>query len=238
MEQKNKLFFTIIIATFMFSSWNAFNISLDESYKLRKKLDLRTYRLLAKYIENRDSNNVFLKEKTPYNEKYEKKDPFDNDQLSRRNIYQIKSISNNAKVYGPAKKYKFSVCKRRDSYIGKRILDHIYYKNNVRYATNNDIKFLKRCKKNKIYLLYALYILYVPLLMVNIASINFEKWPIEYIYPAGWELPVIILSYILPTLFLLTVIYICSKIEKYDKLLYIKSKMNNRKYYPYPKIGF
>ncbi|KAI4833787.1 uncharacterized protein MKS88_000207 [Plasmodium brasilianum] len=246
MEQKNKLLFFNIIAVFIFLSWvyyfnndNTFNISLNENCKHRKKLGTKIYRLLAKYKRNKDSSVVFVKVKVPINEEYAEKDVFNKDEVSRRKNNQLgKHISNNIGDYELSRKNNSSVCTRRDSNFGKRIYDHIYYKNHVRFATNDDFKFLKSSKKRKINMLRALFIIYLPIVILNIAMIDFSNWGLRNIFPEGWKIPIIILIYILPMVFMPLAIFICKKVEKYDKMLYIKSKMNNRKYRPSTNISF
>ncbi|SCP02948.1 Plasmodium exported protein, unknown function [Plasmodium malariae] len=184
MKQKNKFLFFNIIAIFIFLSWvyyfnneNTFNISLNENCRHRKKLDTKIYRLLAKYKRNKDSSVVFVKVKVPIKEEYAEKDVFNKDEvLRRKNNQSGKHISNNIRDYELSRKKNSSVCTRRDSHFGKRIYDHIYYKNHVRFATNNDFKFLKSSKKRKINMLRALFIIYLPIVILNIAMIDFSSW--------------------------------------------------------------
>ncbi|KAI4840599.1 hypothetical protein MKS88_000832 [Plasmodium brasilianum] len=215
-----------------------FNISFYENYHLRKKLDKRTYRLLSKYKPITDSSTVLLKEQVSYNEKYEEKDKFKQVSVTRgRNKHPTKCSLNNIEGCVASRKSKSPVC-RRDSYFGKRILDKIYYKNNVRCATTSDFNFLKRCKKNKIYFLYALFIAFVVRAIIDIGSLVVHKGNIENTFTSGWSIPVQILSFILTIIFIITTIYICRNIKKYDKMLNVKSKMNNSLYRPLPKMGF
>ncbi|SBS92511.1 Plasmodium exported protein (Pm-fam-a like), unknown function, partial [Plasmodium malariae] len=218
---------------------NTFNISLNENCKHRKKLDTKIYRLLAKYKRNKDSSVVFVKVKVPINEEYAEKDVLNKDELSRRKNNQLcKHIYNNIGDYELSRENNSSVCTRRDSHFGKRIYDHIYYKNHVRFATNDDFKLLKSSKKKKINMLRALFIIYLPIVILNIAMIDFSNWGLREIIPKDWTIPIIILIYILPMVFMPLAIFICKKVEKYDKMLYIKSKMNNRKYRPSTNISF
>ncbi|KAI4834079.1 uncharacterized protein MKS88_000222 [Plasmodium brasilianum] len=246
MEQKNKFLFFNIIAIFIFLSWvyyfnneNPFNISLNENCRHRKKLDTKIYRLLAKYKRNKDSSVVFVKVKVPIKEEYAEKDVFNKDEVSRRKNNQLgKHIYNNIGDYELSRENNSSVCTRRDPHFGKRIYDHIYYKNHVRFATNNDFKFLKSSKNRKINMLRALFIIYLPIVLLNIAMIDFSSWTLRDIIPEDWKIPIIILIYIFPMVFMPLAIFICRKLEKYDKMLYIKSKMYNRKYRPLTNIGF
>ncbi|SBT85880.1 Plasmodium exported protein, unknown function [Plasmodium malariae] len=247
MKTKNKLLFSNIIFMFMWLSWvryissdkNKFNISLDENYNLRKKLDRRTCRLLSKYRPIKDSITVLLKENISNNEKYKEKYVLNDVELTRgRNIHPSKSSSNNIECYENSRKSKSLVCPRKDPHFGKRILDKIYYSNNVKCGMNSDFNFLKNCKKKKIYFLYALFFLFVVRLILDIASIDFKNWNINLNFLREWEIPAQMLSYILTLIFLLITIYIFNKIKKYDKMLHIKSKMNNSQYRDFRKIGF
>ncbi|KAI4841132.1 hypothetical protein MKS88_000367 [Plasmodium brasilianum] len=187
MEQKNKFLFFNIIAIFIFLSWvyyfnneNTFNISLNENCRHRKKLDTKIYRLLAKYKRNKDSSVVFVKVKVPIKEEYAEKAVFNKDEVSRRKNNQLgKHISNNIGDYELSKRKNSSVCTRRDSHFGKKIYDHIYYKNHVKFATNNDFKFLKSSKKRKINMLLALFIIYLPIVILNIAIFDFSSWSVR-----------------------------------------------------------
>ncbi|KAI4840211.1 hypothetical protein MKS88_001569 [Plasmodium brasilianum] len=248
MEQKNKLLFCIKIATFIFLSWvchfsndvKKFNIFLDESYKLPTKLGTRTYRLLTKYKRNRDSDVVFLKEKIPANEKYKGKDTFRSEGLTRGSNKTCKSTPHNSVYYETYRKNKSCVCTRRDSYIGKRIFDKIYYKNSVRCATNSDFKILKRCILNKLHILPAFSLLFLPFVIVQLASIRYNESTkfIKFITSDEWNLAINVICIILTFIFILTTIYVFRKVEKYNKMLHIKSRMNNRNYCSYPRVGF
>ncbi|KAI4839844.1 hypothetical protein MKS88_001747 [Plasmodium brasilianum] len=245
MKPKNKLMFSNIIFIFMSLCWvcyisrdkNKFNISLDENYNLRKKLDRRTCRLLSKYKPIKDSITVLLKENISNNEKYKEKYVLNDVELTRgRNIHPSKSSSNNIEYYENSRKSKSLVCPRKDPHFGKRILDKIYYSNNVRCAANSDFSFLKRCRTNKIYFLYALFILFVARILLTIPSIDFTKWDVNYI-SSNWALPVEIVGTILTLIFLLIFILVCRKIKKYDKMLHVKSEINNSQYNHFHKIG-
>ncbi|SBT86378.1 fam-l protein [Plasmodium malariae] len=81
MEQKIKLLLFIKIFTFILLSWachfyiymNTLNSSLDASYNYRRKIYLRTYRLLSKCKRDKNSNIVCLKEEIQNNRVSENK---------------------------------------------------------------------------------------------------------------------------------------------------------------------
>ncbi|SBT86404.1 Plasmodium exported protein, unknown function [Plasmodium malariae] len=244
MKTKNKLLFSNIIFMFMWLSWvryissDKFNVSLDENYNLLKKLARRTCRLLSKYKPIKDSITVLLKENISNNEKYKEKYVLNDVELTRGSyIHPSKSSSNNIECYENSRKSKSLVCQRKDPHFGKRILDKIYYSNNVKCAMNSDFNFLKNCKKNKIYFLYALFFLFVVRLILDIASIDFKNWNINLKFLQEWEIPAQILSYILTLIFLLIFILVCRKIKKYDKMLHVKSEINNSQYNHFHRIG-
>ncbi|SBT86051.1 fam-m protein [Plasmodium malariae] len=53
---------------------NTFNKSINEDYTLGRKLDIKTFRLLAKCRQDKDSNILGLKQNMQNNTKYKKKD--------------------------------------------------------------------------------------------------------------------------------------------------------------------
>ncbi|SCO92895.1 Plasmodium exported protein, unknown function [Plasmodium malariae] len=247
MEQKNKLLVFIIIFMFMFlccvryinNDMNKFNLHLGDTYNFHKKLDTRTYRLLSKYRPIKDSSTVFLKEKMQKNEMHEERDAFNDVEVTRRrNKHSSKHSLNNIEGYVPYRKCKSNVCTERDSYFEKRILDKIYYTNNIRYAVNSDINFLKRCKKNKIYFLYVLFILFVVRLILGVPSMFPKNVVGNKILSGTFGLSFEIICTIMTFIFILAAIYIWRKIKKYDKILHVKSKMNKSQYRHFPKIGF
>ncbi|KAI4835524.1 hypothetical protein MKS88_004734 [Plasmodium brasilianum] len=108
MVHKIKLLFSIKISTFILLTWMyhfnselcTFNKSVDKSYKLSETLDIRCYRILAKYKQHNDSNNVYSKETFTNNEENNQKEIYKNEMCrKRKSIQSNRSMLNKAQYY-------------------------------------------------------------------------------------------------------------------------------------------
>ncbi|KAI4840236.1 hypothetical protein MKS88_001594 [Plasmodium brasilianum] len=108
MNQKIMLFLFIKISTFILLTWihdfyseqSTFNKFIDKNYNFSKKLDTRNYRLLSKYNEDKDSNNLWLKGKLPNNEVIGQKITSNNEVgTNRQNNQSLKCLLNKAQYY-------------------------------------------------------------------------------------------------------------------------------------------
>ncbi|KAI4839615.1 fam-m protein [Plasmodium brasilianum] len=107
MEMPKKLFLFTEIFFFIISTWIlnfendviSFNKILDVNYNLVQKLDIKKYRLLAKYKESKDSNSASLKDDIPNNIGYSQIDIFNKveDTMKRKKSYR--SSLNKAQYY-------------------------------------------------------------------------------------------------------------------------------------------
>ncbi|KAI4838058.1 hypothetical protein MKS88_003481 [Plasmodium brasilianum] len=108
MVHKIKLLFFIIIFTFILLTWIyhfnselcTFNKSVDKNYNRSEKLETRCYRILAKYKQHNDSNNVYSKETFTNNVGNNQKEIYKNEMCrKRKNIQSNRSILNKEQYY-------------------------------------------------------------------------------------------------------------------------------------------
>ncbi|KAI4839916.1 fam-m protein [Plasmodium brasilianum] len=108
MKQKINSLLLIKIVAFILLTWiycvnkdmNTYNKSINQCYKLGRKLDTRNYRLLAKCKKNKNSNMVWLKEDIPNIVEYEKNDMSNNEKWAKgRKGQSDRSILNKAQYF-------------------------------------------------------------------------------------------------------------------------------------------
>ncbi|KAI4840322.1 hypothetical protein MKS88_001040 [Plasmodium brasilianum] len=177
MEERMKLLFLIKIATFILlscksnftSDLSKFKKYIDENCNVIRKLDVRTYRLLTNYKQDKNSCNKVLKETTLYNVENEKKYIYNNekgDKGKNRKSYGC-SLSNEGN-HKLDMKNKFCIFEtKKYSYLEKKIFKELDYEN---FLKNNHIisdKLYKRIILKK----YGLQIA-IPLLLFLILSIS------------------------------------------------------------------
>ncbi|KAI4838054.1 hypothetical protein MKS88_003477 [Plasmodium brasilianum] len=78
---------------------NTFNKSINEDYTLGRKLDIKTFRLLAKCKQNKDSNILGLKQNIQNNTKCKKKDIAINEKGDKSKIKKSNKCSFNKAQY-------------------------------------------------------------------------------------------------------------------------------------------
>ncbi|SBT01281.1 Plasmodium exported protein (Pm-fam-a like), unknown function [Plasmodium malariae] len=82
------------------SELSTFNKSINENYKLSKKLDIRSYRILRKYKKDNNSNNVFLKKIFVNNGENNEGDISNNEKCRKGKIKQLnRCLLNKAQYY-------------------------------------------------------------------------------------------------------------------------------------------
>ncbi|SBS98856.1 Plasmodium exported protein (Pm-fam-a like), unknown function, partial [Plasmodium malariae] len=72
---------------------------LDVNYNLVQKLDIKKYRLLAKYKENNDSNSASLKDDIPNNRGFSQRDIFNKEEDTLKHKISNRSSLNKAQYY-------------------------------------------------------------------------------------------------------------------------------------------
>ncbi|SBT01785.1 Plasmodium exported protein (Pm-fam-a like), unknown function, partial [Plasmodium malariae] len=76
-----------------------FNKISDVNYNLVQKLDIKNYRLLAKYKQSKDSNSASLKDDIPNNRGYTQRDIFNNEEDTLKHKKSNRSLLNKAQYY-------------------------------------------------------------------------------------------------------------------------------------------
>ncbi|KAI4834087.1 fam-m protein [Plasmodium brasilianum] len=107
MEKPKKLFIFTEIFFFIISTWIlnfendiiSFNKILDVNYNLGQKLDIKKYRLLAKYKETKDSNSASLKDDIPNNRSYSQRDIYNKVEDTMKRKKSNRSSLNKAQYY-------------------------------------------------------------------------------------------------------------------------------------------
>ncbi|KAI4833642.1 uncharacterized protein MKS88_000350 [Plasmodium brasilianum] len=234
MKKKIKLSSFIKIATFIFLTWICPSNSkvstickyLDEKNIIDEKLSTRTYRLLTKHKKQKYPNMLRKKDDIPNNGEYKKKHISKKETISNgKNKLPKECISNSLGSYKQEGKIKSSEYNKVNTYPGKRMLDKIYYKNVLRYSTNTDFKFIKRCIKRKRKAFYALYVFNL-VVGVAFAMLIYFLYDILNNTTTRDLLKYFGSLYILWVIVLVRLFYILRKIDKHKKLLHLKSKMN------------
>ncbi|SBT85443.1 fam-m protein [Plasmodium malariae] len=186
MERKNRLLFFIkfvaFIITWMYyfqSDLSTFNKSFCEIYRLNGKLNARTYRLLAKYKHDKNSNIVELKEgisnsgmcirkyfSNNERETIGKKKQSNRDSLNDDGVKE-EALKNKSCIFG-TKKYSYF-----ENKIFKELDNAEYLEKNNRISdkTYNKIKFKKRRLRFSLVLLLFILILVVPLIDLSIYNV-------------------------------------------------------------------
>ncbi|KAI4838037.1 fam-m protein [Plasmodium brasilianum] len=115
MDQNIKLLLFIKISTFILLTWIyyinselvqlynlkcTFNKSPDKNYNLSKRFDKKSYRILAKYKQNKDSNDIYLKEIFENNGENKKRNIFNNENCrTGKNKQSNRNLLNKAQYY-------------------------------------------------------------------------------------------------------------------------------------------
>ncbi|SBT86425.1 Plasmodium exported protein, unknown function [Plasmodium malariae] len=238
----------IKISVFIFLTWtynfrsnvNKFIKYLDEYYIFGRYLDTGTYRLLAKYERNKNSNFVELEIVSPCDEGYKKKCKSCSENITKTKNKQLNSNSlNNEGVCEEIKKSNITDYSEDDAYFDKKTLNRKYYLKIARDIRNTDYMNLwaKSNHKHKL-----IFILPTFLLLAGILIYIFERYFIfalcfESISAKWW--PTASVSIILFLILTFTVLpaffYNLKKSVKYNKLVHIKCKMNKSKYDIFPE---
>ncbi|SBT85709.1 Plasmodium exported protein, unknown function [Plasmodium malariae] len=238
MKKNCRSFFYVEIAIFIILTWiyhinsnvNLYNNSLDKNDNIYKTLYTRTCRFLEEYGQKKGSNIVWIKGDIPTIEEFEKLYPPNNAKVKKERYKHPNGCSlNNAVGEKQRRKNIFSVYKGADPYFQKRTFDKTYFKNKVRDFTNEDFKFLRNKIELKEALFYVISIFFVPIILIlnviifldcvfNVKN-SVTTWTNSYCFSVGF----VIFTFIV----MAAIIYIYSKIVKYDKFALIKNKLNN-----------
>ncbi|SBS95593.1 Plasmodium exported protein (Pm-fam-a like), unknown function [Plasmodium malariae] len=205
-------------------------------HDIDKKLDTRNYRLLENYKQENYLKNILLNYSIPNIGEYKEKDTFNDKITEGKNKKRNECSLNNIKDYEQARKDKSSIYTGGNSYVEKRILDNMFFLNNIRGDMNDNKRKLIKKRTDK-YLL----ILWLPVLLVVVGfTITFFLCIKKYFGSLPeWsdEITAIIVLFLTLSIFVFIVItFACKKIKKYDNSLRKISKMIERDYLYFPNV--
>ncbi|SBS98219.1 Plasmodium exported protein (Pm-fam-a like), unknown function [Plasmodium malariae] len=137
-------------------------MSIDNEYLYKKyiadiKIVTRSYRLLGKHKQEKCSDIVYIKGDIPTIREYRKLNTYNSTKVTKGiNKKQNECSLYNAGGYEYGERSKNSVHYGRNSKLGKRKFDKIYYRNTLRNSTIADFKFLRDVTKQKAVLICIL----------------------------------------------------------------------------------
>ncbi|SBT86834.1 Plasmodium exported protein, unknown function [Plasmodium malariae] len=248
MEKFIKLLLLIEIGTFFLLSWKyyfyndvcKFKKSVIDCCKLGKKLDTRPYRLLEQCRKENISNDVWLKEKMLYNVGCAKKDISNSKKLTKdKNKRTEGNLLDNSRYNvkpGKIKKFAYVI---GDSHFEEGMSKKKEYENEFRKVAKDDLMILRK-RVNKAYIF--LYLLPTVLLIAGIIYITLEKLNvIREKFSTIWS-NILTVEIVFPLALSLIVLpvftYVLKKIVKYNKFIYIKSRLRCMYYPSFPKIFY
>ncbi|SBT87564.1 fam-l protein [Plasmodium malariae] len=202
MEQKLRLFLFTKISTFILLSWicyffndiNCLNKNLDEKWNLCRKLNIRIYRILAKYKHYKDSSNSNQKEEMQISEVKKEENIYNNKKGTngkhkkscRNSLYNGKYGKNIEKnISGIPKTKKYSIFE-------KKIFKELYYEDYVKNIKSIEYEEYKKLARRKRRIRIALLLLFFMVLAIPILDISLEKITeggllglLHLLYPTG-----------------------------------------------------
>ncbi|SBT85881.1 Plasmodium exported protein, unknown function [Plasmodium malariae] len=245
MERKIKLNFLFKIFMFIFLIWICHfdnDISIDNEYLYKKyfadiKIVTRSYRLLGKHKQEKCSDIVYIKGDTPTIKEYQKLNTYNSIKVNKGiNKKQNECSLYNAGGYENGRRSKNFVHYGRNSKLGKRKFDKIYYRNTLRNSTIADFKFLRDVTKQKavlICILLSFHAIIGILLSFLIPTQNVKgKIMISKLWYYGEIVGFPIFTFIV----ILSFIYLFRSIAKYIKIINKKREIHNTAYPSTSKI--
>ncbi|SBT87662.1 Plasmodium exported protein, unknown function [Plasmodium malariae] len=218
----------------MNSDMCTFYVSLGDKNNVVQRVCTRTYRLLSQYKQEKSSNVFCIKGDLHPIRGYEKQNKYNNKNLAKIKNKQPKKCSlNNIKINEQSRKSKSSVCNGGNSHIIKRMFDKIHYKNQVRFITKEDVKFLRNNTQAKEVALFSLPTFVILLEIIFILIIANPEVLGADMFTCEWWSPIIIVFFIITVIVILRAIKLCRNIEKNEKLINVKNKLN---YTNYPSL--
>ncbi|KAI4838052.1 hypothetical protein MKS88_003475 [Plasmodium brasilianum] len=199
MEQKSYSIVFIKFSAFIFLTWicyiicevNKFTESFSVNSKIRRILDARIHRLLAKYKQNRDSYIVELKDVMPNRAEYEKKNISNNKEgTKRKNKEYYKSSLNKAQFYTEVMDYNNGMFDGKHFHFEKKFIrkkDYDDFLQKSRRLHDIDLKKIKFRSYSFgviIFILFCLLGIGLPILR----ALDMGKKPIFESFSSLWNL--------------------------------------------------
>ncbi|KAI4839845.1 hypothetical protein MKS88_001748 [Plasmodium brasilianum] len=236
MERKIKINFLFKIFTFIFLIWICHfdnDMSIDNEYLYKKyitdiKIVTRSYRLLGKHKQEKCSDIVYIKGDTPTIKEYQKLNTYNSKKVTKGiNKKQNECSLYNARGYEHGGRSKNSVPYGRNSQLGKRKFDKIYYRNTLRNSTIADFKFLRNVTKQKAVLICILLSFHA----INGILLCFLKpdKTLGNIF-THWDIGVYVGFSIFTYIVILSFIHLFILMAMYIKIIHKKREINNTAY--------
>ncbi|SBT87656.1 Plasmodium exported protein, unknown function [Plasmodium malariae] len=246
MERKINLNFLFKIFMFIFLIWICHfdnDMSIDNEYLYKKyianiKIVTRSYRLLGKHKKEKCSDIVYIKGDIPTIREYQKLNTYNSIKVNKGiNKKQNECSLYNAGGYEHGGRSKSSVHYRRNSQLGKRKFDKIYYRNTLRNSTIADFKFLRDVTKEKAVLICVLLSFHaISGILLNFLIPIEQKSNGIFEITKLWYYGAIVGFSIFTFIVILSFIYLFRSIAKYIKIINKKREIHNTAYPSISKI--
>ncbi|SBT86388.1 Plasmodium exported protein, unknown function [Plasmodium malariae] len=245
MERKIKLNFLFKIFMFIFLIWICHfdnDMSIDNEYLYKKyfadiKKVTRSYRLLGKHKKEKCSDIVHIKGDIPTIREYQKLNTYNSIKVNKGiNKKQNECSLYNAGGYEHGGRSKNSVHYGRNSKLGKRKFDKMYYRNTLRNSTIADFKFLKDVTKEKAVLICVLLSYHAVSGIILSFLIPTQNVKGKIMISKLWYYGEIVAFSIFTFIVILSFIYLFRFIAKYIKIINKKREIHNTAYPSISKI--
>ncbi|SBS99568.1 Plasmodium exported protein (Pm-fam-a like), unknown function [Plasmodium malariae] len=216
-------------------------MSIDNEYLYKNyiadiEIVTRSYRLLGTHKQEKCSDIVYIKGDIPTIREYQKLNTYNSIKVTKGiNKKQNECSLYNAGGYEHGGRSKNSVHYGRNSKLGKRKFDKIYYRNTLRNSTIADFKFLRNVTKQKavlICILLSFHAISGILLsfLIPTDTLRNGKIVISKLWNFGATVGFSTFTYIV----ILSFIHLFSLIAKYMKIIHKKREIN---YTAYPSLS-
>ncbi|SBT85604.1 Plasmodium exported protein, unknown function [Plasmodium malariae] len=215
------------------------DMSIDNEYLYKKyfadiKKVTRSYRLLGKHKKEKCSDIVHIKGDIPTIREYQKLNTYNSIKVNKGiNKKQNECSLFNAGGYEHGGRIKNSVHYGRNSKLGKKKFDKIYYRNTLRNSTIADFKFLRDVTKQKAVLICIL-LSFHAISGILLCFLNPDKTLGNI--SVFWYNRAFVGYYIFTFIVILSFIYLFRIIAKYIKIINKKCEIHNTAYPSISKI--
>ncbi|SBT00697.1 Plasmodium exported protein (Pm-fam-a like), unknown function [Plasmodium malariae] len=234
------MFIFLIWICYFDNDTSIYNEYLYKNYIADIKIVTRSYRLLGKHKQEKCSDIVYIKGDIPTIRECQKLNTYNSKKVTKgTNKKQNECTLNNSGGYENGGRSKNSVPYGRNSQLGKREFDKIYYRNTLRNSTIADFKFLRDATKQKAVLICILLSLHAISGILLSFLIPYKKLSTgEIAISKVWNFGAIVGFSILTYIVILSFIHLFSLIAKYIKIIHKKREINNTAYPSLSKVFY
>ncbi|SBT00848.1 fam-m protein [Plasmodium malariae] len=250
MEQKIKSLIFLEIATLILLTWisnficveSTYNKLLDKNYSHCKKFSIRSYRLLAKCVQNENSSIIDLKEEIPNNGKLPPQDISNNEKgIKEKKKPFNRSSLNKTKFYAEVTDYDNAMFDGKHFHYEKKWIDKKNYDNFVKKDRGARYMALRKLKYTGYRLVFAIFFVFL-LFGIGLPTIQFTEvfnnigtfWTSTLGLPSikDWGAPIsrVLSDVILDNSFLISYVISLVLLGLVIALLVPKIFINNEKY--------